>query len=623
MSTPHKTALPALILLIAAIVLGILSIPALNGPLVLDSNKLYALEGVVTEHGNSAVFHTPGFGVGFERIISMFSFLLNIQGNGSLSPSQLKLTNIAIHITCGFFAFLSIQSLLRQSSYREKATTLALITGLLWLLSPINFNTSIYTIQRMTQLSALFALVGLFLYSKGRLSTHGGLRLTYIGAALAICAPLAALSKENGILLLAFLFLAELYFLNTSRPLFKDWQLVLAGSLGAIAAVFALVYFFPGTVNYDHRDFTLAERLLSQPRALIDYAQGIIFPYGSDIGLFTDDFVKSASLFKPIATIVSLLALTAISIFCVVGRRTPAKLAAYGLAFFLIGHAVESTFISLELYFPHRNYLPSLGVYLAAAWVIVYCLPSRNWSIVMMVIILTYFSAITYARSLTWSSRENIISTSVYYHPNSPRALSSYAQLALEQKDYKIAFAAINKAISHSNTLNRHIQRLYILCEAGATINNNEYERLKSAESLGVSNELAQALTNTLSLYKAGGCTQLNAADLVSALDDISTSYEKNGLGPWTIEYYAVEFLYVSGDKRHAHKRLQTRFDNGHAESGLYRVKLLIEEGNIDEAERTLEQARNQIIRNSQSDLLPILNNFNQQLNKIKEAALP
>jgi hypothetical protein len=42
-------------------------------------------------------------------------------------------------------------------------------------------------------------------------------------------------------------------------------------------------------------------------------------------------------------------------------------LAAFGILFFVADHRLESTLIPLELAFEHRNYLPSLGLILAAA----------------------------------------------------------------------------------------------------------------------------------------------------------------------------------------------------------------------------------------------------------------
>ncbi|MCY0536413.1 hypothetical protein, partial [Klebsiella pneumoniae] len=37
-----------------------------------------------------------------------------------------------------------------------------------------------------------------------------------------------------------------------------------------------------------------------------------------------------------------------------------------GWFFFLVAHLVESSFLPLEMYYEHRNYLPSFGLLLAA-----------------------------------------------------------------------------------------------------------------------------------------------------------------------------------------------------------------------------------------------------------------
>ena len=41
---------------------------------------------------------------------------------------------------------------------------------------------------------------------------------------------------------------------------------------------------------------------------------------------------------------------------------------AFGLGWFFIGHIIESTVLPLELFFPHRNYLPAIGLYVALAY---------------------------------------------------------------------------------------------------------------------------------------------------------------------------------------------------------------------------------------------------------------
>ena len=48
--------------------------------------------------------------------------------------------------------------------------------------------------------------------------------------------------------------------------------------------------------GYQGRLFTLGERLLSEPRAIMDYVGALLLPRGPSLGVYTDDFVTSHSL---------------------------------------------------------------------------------------------------------------------------------------------------------------------------------------------------------------------------------------------------------------------------------------------------------------------------------------
>ena len=50
---------------------------------------------------------------------------------------------------------------------------------------------------------------------------------------------------------------------------------------------------------------------------------------------------------------------------------------AYGLLFYPIAHTIESTVWPLELYFEHRNYLPSIG--LSILMLGLYGVTTRQW----------------------------------------------------------------------------------------------------------------------------------------------------------------------------------------------------------------------------------------------------
>jgi protein O-mannosyl-transferase len=592
----------------------VIVLPALDGPLVLDSLKLHGLERIVREHGNLAIFHTPAFGGGYHRIVAMATFVANIQALGELSAFQVKLTNAGIHLLAAALVFLLTRAILRPAAHARLAAGIALGTSVLWLLSPLNFNVAMYGVQRMAQLSALFTFAGLALYTIGRLHDQPARRRLYIALAALVCLPVAVLSKQNGVLLVPLAFLVEVYFLHSVRPWWTTRQLTLAAVIGAAAALALLFYLYPGILSYHARDFTLAERLLSQPRALIGYLQHLLLPFGGDIGVYTDDFAASKSLLAPVSSTASLLAVAAIAVFCVVCHRGRFRLVAFGLAFFLVGHALESTFLPLELYFLHRNYLPGYGVYFALV-ALLFVLPiRRQWLIVALTLYAAYFAAISYARSMTWSSSERIVSAAVHYHPNSPRALSNFAQLAVELGRFDLAETAVKRVIELQGTLNARVQILYIRCRADAPISPGDYGKLAEIRTFGIAIEFSQALSNLLTLYERGGCDQLRTGALVEALDELAGEYHRQGRNPWTLAYYADAFLYASGDREAAHQRLQRRFENGRIEAGMYRLELLIQEGDRETARSVLNRIDEKLAGGARNRFEDILDDFRRQV---------
>ena len=129
--------------------------------------------------------------------------------------------------------------------------------------------------------------------------------------------------------------------------------------------------------GYDLRSFTLFERLLTEGRVLWFYLGLIVFPQLEHLGLYHDDIAISTGLFTPWTTLPALVGLAWLA-FLSWWTRTRAPLVSFGIAWFLIGHAMESTVLPLEIAHEHRNYLPLLGILLAAAWVLLRALENKG-----------------------------------------------------------------------------------------------------------------------------------------------------------------------------------------------------------------------------------------------------
>lgn len=600
----------------AAGLLVVLTYPALSGPLILDSVKLHALEPLVEEHGILAVLHTPGFGGTFNRIVPMMTFVLDIQVQGEVSAAQFRVTNIGIHIVNGMLVYLLTLTLAHATRFHDSAPLLALATSLFWLLSPVNVNVVLYAVQRMAMLSATFTLAGLALYAAGRMQYDTRRGRIFLGLAAFICLPLACLSKENGILLVPLAFLLEACLLHRARPWATSRQLSFLAVAGVSAAVLAAIFILPAITHYEHRDFSMYERALSQPRALISYVWHILVPLGNDVGVYTDGFQWSRGLLAPVSTLVAILVCVAAITFCVYYRQGVMGLAGFGIGFFFIGHSIESTIVPLEMYFPHRNYLPDYGLYLALSAPLALSLPKRTWAYIAIAAYGACLAVVSHSRANTWSSRENIAMAAVRHNPESARAWSYVSQLATESGQLGLAEQAVSRAIDLSDTLNNRVHQLYVYCRADRDIPPRKYGGLTTFRRTGVSNETSQALLNLLRLYERGECPRLEIPELVRNLDEVAARYTEAGLDPWTVQYYSDSFLYAAGMRDRAHRRLDERFRNGHAESGLYRLELLIEEDDLETASELLGRVERRLSEEERRTYGDVIRDLEERVRK-------
>lgn len=107
------------------------------------------------------------------------------------------------------------------------------------------------------------------------------------------------------------------------------------------------------------RPWTMGQRLLTQPRVLMEYLDLLWLPRPFTPGLFNDQIKASLTLWSPMSTLPSLVAVLALIVGAwLLRRRLPALTMA--ILFYFIGQSLESSTIPLELYFEHRNYLPAM-----------------------------------------------------------------------------------------------------------------------------------------------------------------------------------------------------------------------------------------------------------------------
>ncbi len=348
--------------------------PGFTGPLVLDDlwnlQPLGEAGGVNTlENFLRFVFANDSGPTG--RPVSMLSFLIDAQ-DWPPNVAALKYTNLMLHLLTGlaFCWFTILLGRLTKLSLSQ-AAVLGLLSAALWLLHPFNASTTLYVVQRMTQLMTLFSLAALICYLYGRqiIETNKRHGLMLLCLSLFPFGLLAVLSKENGALLLLLVVVIESTLQHAARAAYwlRVWYRF-GVVLPLVVVIVYLVFAFSGDVElYAIRDFNLGERLLTESRITWIYLANILLPNTLGAGVYHDDFLISRSLFAPVTTLLSIVALAFLTGSAIFLRKLQ-PVYSFAVLWFLSAHLLESTYLPLELYFEHRNYLAMMGPLFAVFW---------------------------------------------------------------------------------------------------------------------------------------------------------------------------------------------------------------------------------------------------------------
>jgi protein O-mannosyl-transferase len=379
------------------------------------------------------------------RPVSYLSLALNWY-IGNQQVVGYHIVNITIHILTSGFLYLFLLSLFKTprlaGRYEGDENNIALLATVLWAVHPIQTQAITYIVQRMASLSAMFYIAGMFCYIQGRFQAKKQPRLTFFSCSM-ICMLLALGSKENAITFpLAIGLIEIIFFQNYSSTENRKTciRIVIAATVATLVlALFLLFAMLPDPLTAlqtrsGQRSFSLAQRLMTEPRIVLNYLIQIFYPLLNRFSI-EHPITLSTSLIAPITTPLSLLSITGMLIFAFLRlHRFPAL--SLAILFYFLNQIVESSFIPLELVFEHRNYLPSLFLFLPVATGAVlglryfqrenkramFFLCSSVMTLLLIVIGMT-----TYSRNGIWASEKTLWEDALKKAPLSARPWSSLA----------------------------------------------------------------------------------------------------------------------------------------------------------------------------------------------------
>lgn len=450
---------------------------------------------------------TSGFAGPTGRPIALATFLLDTN-TWPAPPEAFKQTNVIIHLINGvLLAGLSHALARGLGASSRRAAWIGLLAAGFWLLHPLWISTTLYVIQRMAMLAALFVFAGLWAYAHGRLQLNAGKPIrayVWMSLGLGLGTLLATFSKENGALLPLFAWVIEAFVFDAdNRALdrcgkrFIWWRRIFIYLPSAVLLAY-MAYQLPMLFSGQTygRNFTPWERLLTETRIVWTYLRDLWLPGLHDGGLFNDDISVSTSLIHPISTLFAVLGIVLLLVTSTLTRmaRTPwIRSAGLAIAFYFVGQLFESTWLPLELMFEHRNYLPAGLMFFPLAMFLVHrTTTTQRWPVWTAVAILSIFALLAAKRADVWGKPFIQALSWAHQHPDSARAQSYLANFWEQTGNYPEAERLLDAAFKkHPEDLLVLANRAFVACD----MNSAPVGLKSSLLNLAEHGDLAQNVT--------------------------------------------------------------------------------------------------------------------------------
>lgn len=403
--------------------------PGFSGSFLLDDHiRLNRLGDLGSVNDISSFIHylNNAWSGPLGRPLALTSFLID-HNTWPAPAGDFKYTNTLFHLLNGCLLFALVFRLLKSHETSERrAVYLALFVAGAWLLHPFLVSTTLYVVQRMTILAAGTVLAGLLGYVVARESfpLRPYRALTFMTLSLGGAGCIGFLFKEIAALIVPLTLVLEATILPAlfgNTALFRRWRTIVLVIPTVVLVGYLIWRAINGLGGIDGRDFNSIERVLTQTRLLFQYLFFWFVPQGTYPGLVNEEVEISRGLFSPITTLFSVFGIALLSASTIVLRRRFPILAA-SVGFFLVGHLLESTTIPLEIYFEHRNYLPSALLWLPIGLVCIRLFPSPRTGSTVLVLVPLTLAPITYFRASTWGDPVMLGLAAVEENPKSQRA---------------------------------------------------------------------------------------------------------------------------------------------------------------------------------------------------------
>lgn len=278
------------------------------------------------------------------------------------------IVNLLIHIFNGCLVFLILFTIIGLKHFEGRITSkyrnlISIFGALIFISHPVQVNAVTYVVQRTASLAATFYFLAVLFFMKYRLYDkilHFILMMVFI--------VLAMFTKENTITIPFMLILIELmFFLKDGKTSWKKRIFMLLFIVVTTVPIIPATVLFLGGYsqsdpNVSFKASTSMDRLTyfyTEMNVITNYIKDLVLPNKLNFD-YSNDYPKSTTIWAN-HSYLSFSILLIIGIIAIMNFKRN-KLLSFGILWFYIGLAVESSFISIkDVYFEHRLYFPIVG----------------------------------------------------------------------------------------------------------------------------------------------------------------------------------------------------------------------------------------------------------------------
>jgi len=481
------------------------------------------------------------------RPVATLSFAIDHARSGG-SLAAYHTTNLLIHLAAALLVFGIMRRTLLTPTlagrFGSRATTLALIVALLYLVHPLQTGSVTYIVQRVESLMGLFYLATLYASIRA-LAAAGPPRIFWMAAAVLSCA-LGMGTKEVMVTAPLMVMLWDRQFASDRAGSRRKFYVALLATWVILAA---LVADGPrsASVGFGFAGWPWWRYLMTQAEVVVHYLRLALFPTPLVLDYDWKAATSLAEVIWPSAFISVLLIATTWGL----ARRSPAAFAS-AWCFLILAPTSSVLPIVTEVAAEHRMYLPVAGV--IALLVLGVFEAGRRASettalkgqgilrpagLIAAAATVILFARMTYERNADYEDYDRIWSDTIAKRPLNARARNNYATSLLSKGRFQEAERHLRVAVEERPSLSGARANLGVALSAQGKLDEGA-EHLRRAIELKPDD--AEAYRNLGETYALQGRMAEAAAQYARALELLPDDVRLLNRAAW--------ILATSGDPR-------------------------------------------------------------------------